>query len=147
MRKISTLAIGMLISSFALASNVETSNVTLTGGPIPPKGTLNIKLNDLVTSAPYQVTCSILNSDFTKEKDVAVMAAYVSSGTGNKQPKFCLNGEKFTSVAYLQNKHAENTLMAVPVINVSGSETLSITNLDDTANLTVNNCIAVPAVK
>ncbi len=147
MKKILALSAGLLISGFALASNVQTSEVPLVGGNIAPKSTLVIKLNTLVANAPYQVTCTIQDPVHSTDKDVAIMAAYNTMGSNNV--KFSLNGNKFTSVAYLSNKHKDNSFVASPVTSQSGmtANTLSISNLDNTAFLTVENCVAVPTTK
>lgn len=148
--RISFLIALLTLTTASFAGNLRSSNVTLPGGTINPRETLEITSDKLVPNGTYKLMCSI--TDSTNKTDPVLIQlnstpTMYATGWGGSS-KIILNG---TEVSSSSNPSVQLKLTQISnsleVTNLTtgwySSSLLSITNLDQDHPVTVSNCRAV----
>lgn len=126
-----------LLSLCSYAASTKNSNISLVGGTISPRQTLQIATDKLVPGGSYTVMCTI--SDSNNKANPVTVKVNVAYPAGWGGGQITLNGN-YINGSQFSLTQVDNQLQLTRIQSVTP---ISITNLDQSDSVKVSDCVAI----
>ncbi len=137
MRKLNALIISLFLCGSACAANIVPLSVSNNGIINPKHGSVNISLDPLYPSKPYEITCTVTNTAAPNKVQLGVVYPIIPG----VKTIYSVNNKQF--VRYAELTDATNTFIAENIENTAPlSSVLTLINLDDQYEINVTSCTA-----
>lgn len=138
----------LTLTAASFAGTLKSSNVSIPGGTINPRESLELASDSLVPYSVYNVMCDIADPTNKTDPTTIQLKAYFENGSGSNS-SVSLNGNQYSfgSGHSLQLKlpQTANTFAISNISPYGDGSILTIYNLDQKHAITVSNCRAVAA--
>lgn len=135
MKKALLLGLTLLGLSQSLLASTSSDVVLLNQEIMQPKQSLTIKLDGLAPHVTYDIFCERINANMPENIDVYVSTDPYDTILDDKQ----LKSKVFQ---LLRDDYARGYHLNFLLINTEYTRTIEMTNLDDTAIVTLRDCVA-----
>jgi hypothetical protein len=144
MKNLAIILSAFLISTSVFAAIKDSSPIALGSVTISPNSTVNLSLSSLPKSRYFDVTCDIVNDNFSKQYPIVISFNSTCYNGENCNPgsSITINGKSLspgtTSQQALLNQLHNNLIVS----RVTSGATFSFTSYDDSDSAIVQNCTA-----
>lgn len=120
----------------------DTKPIPLTGGQIPPRGNINISLDELIIDAHYVIKCDIENPNYQKTYPIILRIYANTCSTCGGVGDFSINGKPPNLGQAALNQYSNKFAASASKHDPGGRLGLGFSSYDDTDTAFVKNCFA-----